>query len=156
MSDSKPPVDISSVWLVDLLSEDEDYGTEARQLEQEAKDFLLSFRWCKGIINTYLGDEAAPYFGVFLFLIEPAFPDVDHWLWVVVGDLPPAYLVCDQARTPLEAIQAYVHEMRKWVSAVRGGQSLDNIIPVAAEPSAANAELLAKRLDLLEKHVSQS
>jgi hypothetical protein len=156
MPNSVPPVDLNSVFLVDFLSEEEGYGHEARQLEQEARDFLLSFRWCSGIVNAYLGDEAAPYFGVFLFLIRPASQDVDRWLWVVVGDLPPAYLVCDDARTPREAVQAYVCEMSKWVAAVRNGLSLEEVIPVNAEPSIENADLLATRLSLLERHFSES
>jgi hypothetical protein len=155
MPNIEPPVDLNCVWLVDLLSEEEGYGAEARQLEQEARDFLLSFRWCNGIVNAYLGDEAAPHFAVFLFLIQPALPGVDRWLWVVAGDLPPAYLVCDLARTPSEAVKAYVCEMSKWVAAVRSGQSLEEIIPVNAEPSIANADLLASRLSLLEEHFSK-
>lgn len=156
MPNADPPVDMSSVCLVDLLSEDVGYGHEARKLEQEARRYLLSFNWCSGIVDAYLGDEAAPHFGIFLFLIHPASPNVDRWLWVVVGDLPPAYLVCDDASTPRKAVQAYISEMSRWVAAVKCGDPIENFIPVNAEPTASNADLLANRLGLLKRHYSES
>jgi len=55
---------------------------------------------------------------VFLFALMPAGRDVDCLLWVIVGDLPPAYLVTDEASGPVEALRVYVPEMSKWVAAM--------------------------------------
>ena len=88
---------------------------------------------------------------VFLFEIVPTAKDVDTFLWVVVGDVPPAYLVTDDSRTPREAMRAYVDEMREWVDAVRNGGAIDDVIPVKVPPTREWADRLAGRLDLLER-----
>jgi hypothetical protein len=90
--------------------------------------------------------------GVFLFEFEPARPGVDDRLWVVVGDLPPAYLVCDHASTWQEALGAYVDEMRRWVKAVQEGSGLEDVIPVNAAPTTEHAGLLETRLDFVEEN----
>jgi hypothetical protein len=62
--------------------------------------------------------------------IVPAEEAVDEWLWVVVGDLPPAYIVTDNARDTPSALDAYTGEMERWIEAVRKGQSVADLIPV--------------------------
>ena len=86
---------------------------------------------------------------VFLFHILPARDGVDDWLWVVTGDLPPAYLVMDESPDAASALRAYVREMRQWTDAARSGESVEGLIPVNADPSVENADRLAKRLDFL-------
>jgi len=78
---------------------------------------------------------------------------VDDTLWVVVGDLPSAYLALDDAPTWREALQGYVYEMGQWVSAVKQGDSLDDVIPVAVEPTIEHAEMLASRLAFIEEKI---
>jgi hypothetical protein len=70
-------------------------------------------------------------------------------LWVVVGDLPPAYLVCDDAPTWQEALQSYCSEMTRWVEAVRAGTSLEDVIPVGSEPTLEHAAMLASRVEFI-------
>ena len=43
--------------------------------------------------------------------------------------------------------------MSRWVHAVRHGVAIDDVIPVAAEPSLEHAEMLAGRLALIETEV---
>src|SRR5689334_387913 len=64
---------------------------------REAQDFLSGKPWCKKVGEGYLAWAIAGVVGVFLFRLIPTRDDVDETLWVVVGDLPPAYLVCDNA-----------------------------------------------------------
>ena len=73
------------------------------------------------------------------FNIHPLRRDVDELLWVVVGDIPPAYLVTDDAPDPVAALQAYIREMRRWIEAVRLGRPIADLIPVNALPTAVNA-----------------
>jgi hypothetical protein len=82
----------------------------------------------------YLSWAVAGVIGVFLFDIIPSKPEVDKTLWVVTGDLPPAYLVTDEAETWQETLEGYVYEMNRWVEAVPAGKSLHDIIPVNVEP----------------------
>jgi hypothetical protein len=120
---------------------------------ERAGKFLNSFRWCRKVVQGHLAYGVEGVIGVFLFRIEPAKEEVDDTLWVIVGDLPSAYLVCDDAPSWRDALEGYVEEMRRWVEAVRAGESLEDIIPISAEPTAQHADMLAGRLDFIERHL---
>ena len=76
-------------------------------------------------------------------------------LWVVVGDLPPAYLVTDDVPDALCALRDYIGLMRRWVAAVKAGEPVVDLIPVNAPATLANAEALRIRLDSLEHNILQ-
>jgi hypothetical protein len=130
------------------------------ELYDEARAYLTSHRWCAGIRQGFVGIAVGGVVGVFLFHIDPAKTEVEEWLWIVVGDVPPAYLVVDQAGNPARALDAYISEMTVWVHAVREGESVDEVIPVltrdggaVVEETAENAEMLAGRLEFLEERI---
>ena len=128
-------------------------GEELRELSDEATSFISSFRWCREVRERFLAVGVGGVIGVFLFRIEPALPGVDESLWVVVGDLPPAYLVCDSAPNWRGALRCYICEMRKWVEAVQSGGSLSGVIPVRVEPTREHADMLASRLEFIQDHM---
>jgi hypothetical protein len=67
----------------------------------------------------------------------------------VVGDLPPAYIAYEEGDTWQDALRGYVEEMGLWVSAVRDGRSVKELIPVNVHPTATYAEQLNTRLDFI-------
>ena len=71
-------------------------------------------------------------------------------VWVVVGDVPSAYLVHEPGDSWQDALREYVAEMNSWVTAVRTGTSLDDVIPVNAPPTMEYANMLASRLDFIQ------
>lgn len=121
-----------------------------RQMADDAKQFLLGFNWCLGVEEQYFGFGIGGIVAVFFFRIIPADPDVDASLWVIVGDLPPAYLVTDESRTAGQALRTYIAAMREWVAAVQLGLPVDDLIPVNVSPTPEWAAKLANRLDMLE------
>lgn len=133
-------------------SRDEDAGA-IRQLHDEAIAYLTRFRWCARVRAEYIGFAYPGIVAVFLFEIEPARSGVDEWVWIIVGDLPPAYITCEQSPNPASALDAYVGAMQEWVDAVRTGSSTDELIPVNVSPTTANAERLATRLKLLDEKI---
>jgi len=135
--------------LADFIAEIPAEARGVRLLADRAIGYISSFGWCGAVLEYYVGIGVANVIGVFLVHVEPAQSGVDDWLWVVVGDLPPAYLVVDDNPTPTEALESYIVEMRKWVDAVRSGAALDDVIPVNAAPTTEFAEMLAARLDYL-------
>ncbi len=114
-----------------------------------AENYLRSFSWCKNIREAYFGDGYGGIVAVFLFHIEPARENVDEWLWVVFGDVPPAYLVTDSCKCPSQALEGYVEEMSKWVELAKVGLSSDDVIPVLVPATPENAADLEKRINLL-------
>ena len=122
-----------------------------RDLATEARHFLGRFAWCEEIRAGYLAWAVTGILGVFLFEIRPGRPGVDDRLWVVVGDLPPAYLVCTDAATWQEALSGYVLELQRWVDTVRRDGDLAGLIPVNAPPTPESADRLQPRLDFIRK-----
>jgi hypothetical protein len=126
---------------------------DLRALADEAHSFITGFRWCRSVRESFLAYGIGGVIGVFLFRIEPAASGVDDTLWVIVGDVPSAYLVCNDAPDWPGALGAYVYEMRRWVQAVRSGGSLKDVISVRAEPTREHADMLASRLDFIEQQM---
>jgi hypothetical protein len=135
-----------------MRGEDEEDTLLLRRSLEEARDYLRRFSWCRRIREEFFGLGVGGIFAVFLFHIEPA-PGADDWLWIVSGDLPPAYLVCDKARSPRDALLTYCTLMEEWIAAARTGRGLDAAFPVSAEPTGASAELLEKRIRFLRNEV---
>lgn len=122
-----------------------------KSMLQEAQEYITAFTWCGGIREVHFGWGAGDVFAIFLFRIKPTRDDVDEWLWVIVGDLPSAYLVTDACPTPSDALETYIRETGRWVEAARAGKAMKGLIPLQVAPTQENADLLEKRLRSLEQ-----
>jgi len=114
-----------------------------------AENYIRCFPWCKAVREAYYGDGYGGIVGVFLFRIEPSKPDVDEWLWVIFGDVPPAYLVTDSCKTPSQAVEGYITEIMKWVELAKEGRTSKEIIPVYVPATPENAADVERRMKLL-------
>lgn len=142
---------------VDALSEiewdDEEDMSLYKAMVTRARSFLEGFGWCSGVRALYGGMAVPGIVAVFFAEITPGEAGVDQTLWVVVGDLPPAYLVVDRAPNSKAALTIYIENMRRWVDAVRAGEPTRGLIPVNAEATTESADMLASRLDFLEREI---
>ena len=120
---------------------------------KDATDYIRSFRWCAGVEESFLGIGIARVIGVFLFRIRPAQEQVDDWVWVIVGDLPYAYITTENAPNPATALDAYIGAMEEWVDAAKVGRSVADLIPVNVEPSPEYAGMLEGRLQFLDREI---
>jgi hypothetical protein len=136
--------DVSSMRRTDELQ-----SPAVVELAERARAFLAQHPWCTKISEGYLAWALTPPVAVFFFRLVPARNDIDSEHWVIVGDLPSAYIVCDNAQTWQEALDAYGVEMMKWVEAVRTGSSLAEIIPVNAPPTVEYADMLESRIKFI-------
>jgi len=136
-----------------MIAASEIKNPEVAEFAQRASSFLLSHTWCRSIVSVHLAWAVAGVLAVFQVKLVPTRKGVDDTLWVVVGDVPPAYLVCDEAPTWREALEGYVDEMRRWVSAARKGESLSDVIPVNVDPTLAWANELDSRLSFINEHI---
>lgn len=149
---SKP--DLSKVidW-VDYLSSQKRDVDEIESMYSEAKDFLEFYDWCSEIRSAYVGFLYPGIVGVFLFQILPTRQDVDEWVWVVVGDLPPAYLTTEDCPNPATALDGYIGAMMEWVHAAQNGESVADLIPVNVPATKENGDILKTRLDFLDQRI---
>ena len=116
---------------------------------QAARQYLLSRDWCFGIRSMYFGAGLGSIIAVFLAELDHPPNGSGEWLWVVVGDVPPAYLVVDDCPTPIAALEAYVELMQPWVDLAREGKQSDEIFPIDLLATPENATKLQGRLDAL-------
>jgi hypothetical protein len=133
-----------------MFAEDEEELRLLQAMALAARNYLTSFKWCKAIREAYFGDGIGKIVAVFFFHIEPSKSGVDEWLWVVVGDLPSAFLVVDDCKTPSAALEGYIYEMSKWVKLAKLGRTSKRVIPVNVPATPEYADMLEGRLKLLE------
>jgi len=151
--ETTPGADFSKlVPLGEISGFDKKETQQLRKMATDAKAFLLSFKWCKSVQECWFGWGIGKVCAVLLFRIKPAAKNVDDWLWVIVGDLPPAYLVLDGIPNPREALETYIELMQEWVDVVRRGGPVEDCIPVNAPATRDNAKALANRLDFMRRN----
>jgi hypothetical protein len=150
----KAEIDVSKVVpAASMQGTDAEETAGLKVLLDEATTYLKSFTWCRGIKGAYLGIGVPPILGVFLFEIVPARKGVDDKVWVVVGDLPPAYITTEESPNPATALDSYIGAMEDWVEAARAGRSVQGLIPVNVPPTEENAGRLESRLSFLDQEI---
>ena len=116
---------------------------------QRVTPFLQKLGYWSSIDSIVLAWGVSDIVAVFFVQVTPKRLEIDDRIWVVVGDLPPAYFVCDNINDWQEALGAYVDEMGKWVEAVLECRSIQHLIPVNVAPTIEHANMLKSRLQLL-------
>jgi hypothetical protein len=151
-SDDRSP-DLSSVQPISEVISDERESTELSRARREARDYIEFYDWVFCIQKEFLGVAIDGVVYIFLFEITPARDGVDSWVWVIVGDVPPAYITCEDAKTPFEALDGYIGAMEEWVRAARADSSVADLIPVNVAANPENAQKLEQRLQFLDSKV---
>jgi hypothetical protein len=133
----------------DIEGDDEQDAVLLRRMSEDAKDHISSFSWCSEIRNSYFGGGVGGIFAVFLFHIRSSRPNVEPWIWIVVGDIPPAYLPISDCKSPREVFKTYIRGMTKWIEFAREGRSgtpEDGVPPVNLPATPEWADRLSQRL----------
>lgn len=123
------------------------------EILEQAKRFLLKHPWCLGITESRIGIFVPKIISIFLFRIEKTEEVEDDWLWVVVGDVPPGYLVTDHAPNPAWALHGYLELLKEWTEAVRTGVSVEGLYPVNVPPTMEWVEELESRIHFLKEEI---
>jgi predicted adenine nucleotide alpha hydrolase (AANH) superfamily ATPase len=135
-----------------IKEENIEYLDEVLTLKVQAEDYLKAFKWCKKIKNGWLVKEWGYILCIFYFEIEPAVDSVaDSFVWIIVGDLPPAYIDIESASNAYEALTSYLSLMQDWVDNVNQGKSVEECFPIKVEPTDEYAEMLGARMNILKE-----
>ena len=119
----------------------------------EAETYLSSFEWCGDIEESYFGIGVGGVVAVFLFKIRTTRDEVDDWIWVIVGDLPPAYISTENAPNPACALDGYIRAMAEWVEAVKSGKPVSLLMPMNVPSTTDWANELQTRLEYLDREI---
>ncbi|MDR6969261.1 hypothetical protein J2X31_003288 [Flavobacterium arsenatis] len=131
------------------LSDKEDI--EIHILYQEAEAYLLSHAWCDNVYEAWIGAQWDNILAIFLFKIKPNQEHIDQYVWLIVGDIPPAYIDIESAVDIKEALEGYIFIMKDWVQAVYKNESIEDYYPIEVPPTYEYAEMLEKRLMFIEE-----
>ena len=78
-------------------------------------------------------------------------------MWVVVGDIPSAYLPVDDAGSAAGVFEEYMDGMSRWIEFARQGKqgsADDGVPPVDIDATPESAELLRQRLESLRQIIA--
>jgi hypothetical protein len=148
---SDPPV-VGVVPVQNMTGDDDQDTLLLGQMSLDAAAYIRSFSWCGDVLSSFFGGGVGGVFAVFLFNIRPTRPEVGSWMWIIVGDIPSAYLPIEDASTPAEVFKTYLAGMSKWVELARRGQSGtpdDGVPPVNVPATPEWAAKLEQRLNSL-------
>lgn len=147
-SDESAPV-LGVVPVEEMVGDDKEDTALLRRMSEQAKQYLASFSWCDAVLNSYFGGGVGGIFAVFLFHIRPARRSIDPWIWIVVGDVPPAYLPLEDCKSPRAVFMTYLEGMRRWVELARQGRTGtadDGVPPINVPATPGNAAELDLKL----------
>jgi len=118
-------------------------------MARSAREYITAFAWCPPITGLYLAHGVGGIVAVLFIEFARKIKGTDDRLWIIVGDLPSAYLVVEPDDSPGDALERYCGLMEDWIGAVRDGGELNDVYPVSAEPTQENASLLERRVAFL-------
>ncbi len=136
-----------------VLGGDELNTALLRKMALEAESYITSFVWCERLIKGKFVDGYGGIFALFLFRADIKELGKGAWIWVLVGDLPKAYLEAKDFPAPLLAAKRYIAGVREWMSAVQNGQSTSDLIPIDCRRDTESLAQLEMRLHTLEELV---
>jgi len=123
-----------------------------RAMAADSKTYLEGFAWCQNVLECYFGDGVGGIFAVFFFRIQPKDETIGDWIWVMWGDVPPAYLPLADCSSPCEAFRKYIRGMSKWADLALKSQiglPEDGVPPVNVPSTPEWGEHLHRRLQSL-------
>lgn len=136
-----------------IIGEDDSDTKLLNEMLQRAELYLRSFKWCPPITEKFLGCGVGGVVAAFLFRFAKRINDTDDQLWVIVGDVPSAYFVTDEAPNATTALSIYCDLMEAWAHAVSDGSSLENIFPVAAPATPEYSTMLLSRIRFIREQI---
>ena len=149
------PIDISEmITIEDIATSDIEYREEVIELTERAKRYLSDMSWCVKLNQGWLAYALGYIIGVYLIHFQPNRDDIPEYVWVVIGDIPPAYLDVEYCPDWLAAVDGYIVEMQEWVDRVLNRLPIDHtVISVNVPPEEEWAESLGSRLKFIQKHI---
>ncbi|MFT6461081.1 MAG: hypothetical protein ACJA0Y_000575 [Maricaulis maris] len=119
----------------------------------EAQGYIEAQRWCGEIKAAYVAMIEPGVISIFLFNQIPKRSGIDPYIWVVVGDIPSAYIPCFEIPRPYDALSGYIYEMRRWSDAAIQGNSVEGLYPIGLEPTVELGRALAKKVGFIERNI---
>ena len=110
MRDNYAEIDWSLVTDVSTL-----HGTTGWNVLLKAREYLIYQPWLRGnLLDEFFACELGGGIYVFLFEINSQKEEVDRFVWVICGNVPPLYLTTDCCPTPKSVAETYCDLAEQW------------------------------------------
>jgi len=140
-----------------ITGDDPDDTELLREMAAEARDYIEDHEWCPPVASVHLAFGIGGVVAAFLVQFEDVIEDTDDdALWIVVGDLPSAYVIVEPGDDGDAALRRYCELMEDWTFNVLKGHSLDESFPVEVEATQEHAEMLNQRIAFIRSEILQS
>ena len=138
--------------VLDIENSELEYKNEVLESLAEAKEYLISQNWCTAINKGWVASSFGYILNIFYFKIIPDHISCnDEFVWIIEGDIPPAYIDIISATNAYEALNCYINLMEEWVENVKNEDSADECFPLSIPPQRKYAIMLESRLKLLKE-----
>ena len=99
-------------WVTDVSSLQ---GTAGWKVLLKAREYLICQSWhSRGILDEFFACELGGGIYIFLFELNSQKEDVDRFVWVICGNVPPLYLTTDCCPTPKSVAETYCDLAEQW------------------------------------------
>ncbi len=122
-------------------------------MAEEAVQYVRNFEWCVELHERYFGHGVGGVVALFLFRITIRGFEAPEWVWVIIGDLPSAYLEFEGFETPRAALLRYIEGLEEWLAASPEERASGELIPIKVPPGPEFAEMLSARAATLRSLV---
>ncbi len=148
------PIDVSKFQLYPaILGEDDDDTALLKDMAKEALRFLPGLEGAPPAERLYLAFGVGGLVAVFLAeLTGPLHDRPDTQIWIVVGDLPEAFIGI-ACRNPVMVLQSYCELMDDWADRVLGRKDMSVAYLIHAEPTPRHARMLKDRIKLIRRDI---
>ncbi|MGA2217821.1 MAG: hypothetical protein ABSG51_07035 [Terracidiphilus sp.] len=119
----------------------------------EAVRYVQSFEWCIELHERYFGQGCGGVVALFLFRVTIRSFQTPEWIWVIVGDMPSAYMELEQAQSPREALLCYIEGVEELLEATDEERASEDLIPIIVQAGDEFIEMLRGRMRTLRSLV---
>ncbi len=135
---------------ITLIRSDE---VELKELAEEATAFLTRQPWCLNVKQGYIARFWPGILGIFYFDIESGQSGAENNVWIIVGDIPPAYIDPVSCPTGEDALAGYVGEVNEWIANAKENKPLTEFIPILRRHSLSPVANTKETIEMLDSRM---
>jgi hypothetical protein len=148
-----PPIQ-SAVPLAEMRGDDELDDKLLHEMADKAIRYIRECPWCIDIHEQFFGDGYGGIVALFLLRVTIRGLKNPEWIWVIVGDMPSAYLEAEGFKSPQAALRRYIDGIEDWIATPENERgSRKDLPPIDVPPADEFIEMLRVRMETLRAQI---
>jgi len=122
------------------------------EMADKAVSYISAFGWCEAVHEKYFGDGFGGIVALFLFRLSIRKVREPEWVWVIVGDIPSAYLEAEGFPTAHAALKKYLEGVEDWIDTPADlRDTRDDLPPLYVPQGPEYIEMMRTRISTLRE-----